>query len=226
MKKLLLLVLSLLLAFYVGWPLWSAYRIHAALESSDAQSLESKVDFASVRESLKPYVTAEVERVFEKAGGGAAGRLLGGALAQRLTPQLVETVLTSVVTPQRIGELYRRRADIKDYLEERMSRRDGRAEGSGNQTRPADEPGDAKAADRLGAQAGAENPAIASATGDDGRQRRKLGIRSIRRIAFSGPLEVEVGIARNPQSTEADIVARLGFTGFDWKLVGLVPRPR
>ena len=80
MKKLILLALCLLLAFYVGWPMWSAYKIHAALEANDAKTLETKVDFPSVRESLKPTITSEVERAMDKAAGGVAGQIVGGVL--------------------------------------------------------------------------------------------------------------------------------------------------
>ncbi len=214
MKKIILLALCLLLAFYVGWPMWSAYKIHAALEANDAKTLETKVDFPSVRASLKPTVTSEVERAMDKAAGGVAGQILGGALKQQLAPQLVETILNGVVTPQRIGEFYQRRGDIKDILAERMAKRAKREiETAGGGTSPQPQ------------QAGTETP-LPVAAGADGKTRPKLGLGNLKRFAFTGPLGFEIGVARDASAPAADIVAQLGFQGFDWKLVGLVPRGR
>jgi hypothetical protein len=212
MKKIILLALCLLLAFYVGWPMWSAYKIHAALEANDARTLETKVDFPSVRESLKPTITSEVERAMDKAAGGVAGAILGGALKQKLAPQLVETILNGVVTPQRIGEFYQRRGDIKDILAERMAKRAKReieTAGGGSSTE----------------QVGTETP-VPAMVGADGKTRPKLGFGNLKRFAFTGPLGFEVGVARDASAATPDIVAQLGFKGFDWKLVGLVPRGR
>lgn len=213
MKKIILLVLCLLLAFYVGWPLWSAYKIHSSLEANDTQTLERKVDFDSVRASLKPVVAAEVDRVLDRAGGGGVGQILGGALKQQLGPQLVETILTSFVTPRQVGEIYSRRGDIREIVAERMARRNGAKRGEGG--RP-DEP---PAATEAGAK-----PAALPAGGPAPRE--KLGLGNIKRFAFTGPLGFEVGIARDKGALVPDVVAQLGFKSFDWKLVGLIPRSR
>ena len=218
MKKLLLLVLCLLLAFYVGWPMWSAYRIHAALEANDARALESKVDFPSVRASLKPVVTAEVERVMDKAAGRGLGQILGGALKQQVGPQLVETILNGFVTPKQIAELYARRGDIREILAERIGkRRDGGGGGGGrDQPEPETKPDSGR---------GDASPNTATAGG--GRApRQKFGFRNVKRLAFTGPLAFEIGVARDTAAASPDLTAQLGFTGFDWKLVGLTPRPR
>jgi Protein of unknown function (DUF2939) len=210
MKKIILAVLCLLLAFYVAWPLWSAYRIHAALEANDAQTLESKVDFPSVRASLKPVVTSEVDRALERAAGrsGGLGQIIGGAVQQRIGPQLVETILNGFVTPKQVGEIYKQRGDIREIVAERMGKRgEARAEA------PA-EPAKDAGATGSGTPAGATKP------------REKFGPGNIKRFAFTGPLAFEIGVAKDKAATVPDITAQLGFTGFDWKLVGLVPKAR
>jgi Protein of unknown function (DUF2939) len=214
MKRYILLALCLLLAFYVGWPLWSAYKIHSALEANDAKTLETKVDFPSVRVSLKPSVTAEVERALERAAGGVAGQLLGGALKQQLAPQLVDTIVNTVITPQRIGDFYQRRGDIKDILAERMARRRERGDGGGAT-------GAATETQSAGTGGGGTEKAGAGTT-----PRVKMGWRNLKRLSFSGPLGFEIGVARDAGAAGPDIVAQLGFQGFDWKLVGLIPRAR
>ena len=217
MKKIILFVLCLVLAFYVGWPMWSAYRIHSALEANDTQTLETKVDFPSVRASLKPVVTSEVDRALERATArsGGIGQILGGAVKQQLGPQLVETILNGFVTPKQVSEIYNRRGDIREIVAERMGKRgDGRGE---IPTEPAKDAG----TPAPGAPAGADDKTAAAP-----KPREKFGPGNIKRFAFTGPLGFEIGVAKDKAATVPDITAQLGFTGFDWKLVGLVPKAR
>lgn len=104
MRKLLTLVIFALLGFYVAWPAWSGYRIAAALQAKDEATLASKIDFPSVRESLRPAVTKEVEaRLTQQlAAAGGAGQMLGGDLKKQLMPKVVDQVLTTLVTPQNV----------------------------------------------------------------------------------------------------------------------------
>jgi hypothetical protein len=76
MRRLVSLVVLAALGFYVAWPAYSLYRIRGALDAQDAQVLASKVDFDSVRESLKPYATTEMMKgigKFEQSTGGVLG---------------------------------------------------------------------------------------------------------------------------------------------------------
>ncbi len=118
MRKLLFLLLGLLLVFYVGWPAWSSYRIYDALEKNDAITLERKIDFPSVRDSLKPAIRAQVDKTLDRTMGDAAGQLRDGRLRQQLGPQLVDTLLNKIVTPQSIASLYAWRGDISQVLKE------------------------------------------------------------------------------------------------------------
>ena len=118
MRKLLFLLLGLLLVFYVGWPAWSSYRIYDALEKNDATTLERKIDFPSVRDSLKPAIRAQVDKTLDRTMGDAAGQLRDGRLRQQIGPQLMETVLNKIVTPQSIASLYAWRGDISQVLKD------------------------------------------------------------------------------------------------------------
>jgi hypothetical protein len=109
MRELLFLLLGLLLVFYVAWPAWSIYQIYDALEKNDATTLERKIDFPSVRESLKPAIRALVDRRLDRTTGDAAGQP---------RPQLLETVLNKIVTPQGIATLYAWRGDISQVLKD------------------------------------------------------------------------------------------------------------
>ena len=218
MKKIVLVILCLLLAFYVGWPIWSAYRIHSALENNDTRTLESKVDFPSVRQSLKPAVSREVERALDRAAGrgGNLGQILGGALKQQLGPQLVETLLNGFVTPKNVGEIYSRRGDIREIVAERIGKNRKAKDSGAAQGEPPVEP------EKDGA------PAADTATppADTAKPREKLSLANVKRIAITGPLAFEVGLARDKAASIPDITAQLGFKDFDWKLVGLVPTAR
>jgi hypothetical protein len=41
-------------------------------------------------------------------------------------------------------------------------------------------------------------------------------------IAHKGPLSLAVCVAKDPAANELDVTANMGFTGFDWKVTGLV----
>lgn len=118
MGKLLFLLVGLLFIFYVAWPAWSIYRIYGALEKDDTITLERKIDFPSVRDSLKPAIRARVDKMLDRATGDAAGRLRDGRLRQQVGPQLLETALDKIVTPQSIASLYAWRGDISQVLKE------------------------------------------------------------------------------------------------------------
>lgn len=104
MRKLLALIILGAIGFYVAWPAWSGYRIASALQAKDPATLASKIDFPSVRESLRPAVTKEVDsRLAQQlAGAGGAGQLLGGDLKKQLVPKIVDQVLATLVTPENV----------------------------------------------------------------------------------------------------------------------------
>ena len=61
MRKLLILLILGAIGFYVGWPVYSAWQIKSALQNGDAGILSSKIDFDSIRTSLKPGVAGRGE---------------------------------------------------------------------------------------------------------------------------------------------------------------------
>lgn len=87
MRELLFLLLGLLLVFYVAWPAWSIYQIYDALEKNDATTLERKIDFPSVRESLKPAIRALVDRRLDRT----TGDLLGSPVRNSWRPSLTRS---------------------------------------------------------------------------------------------------------------------------------------
>ena len=67
MKRALAIIIALAivaaLGFYVAWPGWSAWQIANAIKAKDAPALDRKIDFPSVRASLKPSAEKEIGEV-------------------------------------------------------------------------------------------------------------------------------------------------------------------
>lgn len=122
MRKLILLIWLALLGFYVAWPAWTGYQIRQAFETEDAALLESKVDFPSVRTSLKPVLAAEAEAYLErlKRDVGPLGGLLSGQIKGELTGRLVETAVSSAITPPNVIRMVRDGRSVKQSLEKVM----------------------------------------------------------------------------------------------------------
>jgi hypothetical protein len=196
MRKLLFLLLGLLLVFYVAWPAWSSYRIYDALEKSDITTLERKIDFPSVRESLKPAIRAEVDKRLDRTPGDVAGHLRDGRLGLQVGPKLVETVLNKIVTAQSIASLYEWRGDISQVVK------------------------DVREIREIGTPTGGAGSAGMSA------KPSALGLSNIKRFAFTSPTSFEIGIAKDASGPSPDLTAQVGFRDMDWKLTGLVPKTR
>jgi len=101
MRTLIVVVLLGLAGFYVGWPAYSAYQIQTALSGGDPAVIASKVDFPSVRTSLKPAVSSVVDEQIDemaKQSGAPAGAVRSAL--KPLAPQMTSTILSQVVTPE------------------------------------------------------------------------------------------------------------------------------
>lgn len=119
MKRLVLLLLALVLGFYVGWPAFSSYQLHSALERRDVRAVERKIDFPSVRRSLEPVVTKEVGAGLDRYLGDLAplATMLAPLLKQQYAPKIVEASLNTLVTPDNIVRLYAERQDARSAAE-------------------------------------------------------------------------------------------------------------
>jgi Protein of unknown function (DUF2939) len=132
MKKLIGLLVLALLGFYVVWPAWSGYQIYTALNDKDASLLERKIDFPSVRDSIRPVVTGEVEKQVDqqlKQAGGGLGAAIGGDLKKQLMPKMVDLVLQTVITPANVIRIASEGGDaastVRKIFEEQMAKAGG-----------------------------------------------------------------------------------------------------
>ena len=131
MKRFIVLLVLAILGFYGAWPAWSGYRIAQAFRNEDPELLASKVDFASVRASLKPVVATEVASRVERAKreAGALGSLIAGQLKEDLVARIVDGTLTSVVTPDSIIRIARQGGNLRDAVEKVVVDQVGRGGG-------------------------------------------------------------------------------------------------
>jgi Protein of unknown function (DUF2939) len=245
MKKLLALVVLALIGFYVAWPAWSGYRIWNALESQDAGVLEGKIDFASVRESLRPTVTSEVEKQFDAQSKQLGGGLPLGDLKNQILPKLVDGTLATIVTPANILRIYREGGNVSGTVTKIMSEQMGKAgglPGLGSQPGLGGSGGGSGGLGGLGNVLGGATgqfglpglggskpaepqaaPAPKEASAPSSGAKPSYGLSNIKRFGFAGPLGLELGVAKDAAKAGPDLTAGMTFTGFDWKLTRLVP---
>ena len=253
MKRLLFLLVIALIGFYVAWPAWSGYRLATALSNKDEAGVDATVDFPSVRESLRPTVTAELSKRMDKEmeGLGALGQTLGGDVKARMLPQLVDQVLASVVTPKNVIRIAHEGGDISKAVEGVLSDAAGQigaVTGGGGVTGIG---GAAPAAGGLGGALGqilgaAGAGGAAAGGGDFGglagkvlggmkkpaetasapaapAKTRSFGIGNIKGFGFAGPLGFDVSVARDAAQPKSDATVGMSFTGGNWKLTRVVP---
>lgn len=248
MKRLLLIVLFLALAFYVAWPAYTGYRINTALKTKDAAVLEQKIDFPRVRESLRPAVAQTVEQAYartQQQAGGVGGNILA-QLKQDVLPGVIDATLTTLVTPNSLAWAATEGKSFKEAIERaiksQMARAGGLPGSAGDAGASASRSGInlgkiGEIAGRFGIDTGkvlgttdgkeqapagdAQAPAAGSqAPGEP----RRYGMANIKSVMPTGPLSFEVGVARDAAASAPDLVVEMGFTGMDWKVTGLTPR--
>lgn len=245
MKRLILLIIVAALGFYVAWPATSGLAIKSALEAKDVTALSSKVDFPSVRESMRPAVTARVETLLDNAFAklGSGGGPLATGLKTKVAPKIVDGALDILVKPETLIRVHAQGARFKDAVETVLADEvGGEAAGGalgGLLKGQGGESGGGSLLDKIGQAAGklgfdpgkslgggagktdTGTPAPEATKSGAGK---KLGLANIKSVGFNGPLGLSLGVARDAEASEPDVTVEMGFTGFDWKVTGLIPK--
>ena len=245
MTRILALIIVAALGFYVAWPAYTAFSIKNAIDTNNPQLLASKVDFDAVRVSLKPAVTVEVEKAMTAAvqQGGAENAAVLEQLKVATMPKVIELALTSVVTPEGLLRIHQEGGDARKVIAKIVGEKMGGLGGLGalvtGVTGPNGAGGDRDVGDLLGAISKAagvdtsklggllgKKPPSAAAPGAAGPvgEKPKIGLANIKGFAMNGPLGLSAGYARDAAASEPDVTVDLGFTGGDWKIVGVRPR--
>jgi Protein of unknown function (DUF2939) len=253
MKRLIALAVLLLVGFYVGWPAWSGYQIHKAIGSKNTGLLDSKIDFPSVRESLRPAVSAKINDGLDKfkAQAGPAGAMILSQLKGDMVPKIVDTTLGSIVNADTVMRIATEGGSFKENLEKIMREQMGRSGlpsaggtgggvGGGVPGLPGGLPGGGNVGGAMGdllgkigrpqspvrdvTNAEPAKPAADAAPAGGDKPAPKVSFANIKTFRMNGPLSFAVGVAKDPAATEADVTAQMSFTGGDWKVTSLVPK--
>lgn len=231
------------LAFYVAWPLYAGYDIKSSLDGHNVEALNARVDFASVRTSLKPSVTAKVDKVVSDALRKTG--TVGGAIADRfkaqVMPRIVDGVLATLVTPEMMIRIHASGRSLKEALDglvlERASQTQGIGGGlmivSGDETEGGrsriEEIAGAlgidskKALGGAGAQDAASGAAGSAALPAKSGPLPKYGLGNIKHFSLNGPLGLSIGVSRDAAGRKPELTADLSFVDGSWKLTGLTP---
>jgi len=203
--------------FYVAWPAYSAYQLKVALESGDAAGLERGIDFPSVRESLRPAVTA---RLSESLKGVAKGTPGGDALVEKMSaqtlPKLVDAGLDTLLTPQALIRIHADGKSLKEYIATMKADRPELAGQIGGLVR-----------DLLGkgtAPAPSGEPDAPAAAAPIVPEEKRLGLGNVKSVGLDGPFAITLGVARDANAPDADLEVTMGYTGTGWRVTKLVPR--
>lgn len=231
-------------SFYVAWPLYAGYDINSSLDTHNVESLNARVDFPSVRVSLRPAVTEQVAKVIKDAlrKAGGMGGAFGEQLKDKVTPSIVEAVLNTFVTPEMLIRIHESGKTLKEALESIVLERASQQGLGGMMIVPSDQSDGSRSriediAGKLGidtskvfggavqkevAPVPAAAPVIEILPAKSG-PKPKYGIGNIKHFTFNGPLGLSIGVARNASAKKSDLVADLTFVDGTWKITGLRP---
>ncbi|MAI48591.1 MAG: DUF2939 domain-containing protein [Hyphomicrobiaceae bacterium TMED74] len=239
MGRLLVAILFALIVFYIAWPAVSAWQIYGAVQDKDPSALSSKVDFLSVRESMRPAVEARISWKIEEMKQSQSGTsaIVAGLVQGGMLGQLTGIVLKSIVTPENMIRLAHEKGSLPEKIEriirDQMGGVGGRlAQGTGNAQssvgglfkklnnsagggiiksfKPGSQPSETQVAKKIEKQAAGSLLAV--------------GIDNIKSFGFAGPLAFDIGFARDPKALKPDLTARMEFKEFDWQLTQVVPQ--
>ncbi|MFT5510170.1 MAG: hypothetical protein ACI89J_003262, partial [Hyphomicrobiaceae bacterium] len=120
MKRLILLVVLLAIGFYVAWPAYTGYSIYQGLEGNDPKALTAKIDFPSVRKSMRGPVLSQVNTRIESVMKdlGPATKLIGDQIPRDNIEKIIDGALASVVEPNRIAEIYSNGGDLNAAIKD------------------------------------------------------------------------------------------------------------
>ena len=252
MLRLLFLMLAVFIGGWVAWPAYSAYQIYGGMQSGDTDVLERKINWESMRGSLRPTVAAEVEKALGDVGGASE-------LTASFMPQIVEAALKAVVTPQGLAQVMAHGGDVSSAVKKIVSKQAGKLGGLAALTGGGDSSGGGGgllggllgggdkdggggllggllgnkqvrelAGDKLGGAIGGlkKDETETAAEAADEPAAPSYGLANIKRFAYTGLGVMEVGVAKDPGTATADVTAVMEFQDFDWKLTGLIPRQK
>ena len=111
----LMLAAALLGVGYIAWPLLTALQIREAIIARDTATLERKIEWASVRSSLKASLSAEAKARLEK-DPDAPPPSLWQRIKASITPTLAESAVDRYITPENLPSFFGYRETYRNQI--------------------------------------------------------------------------------------------------------------
>ena len=111
----LMLAAALLGVGYIAWPLLTALQIREAIIARDTATLERKIEWASVRSSLKASLSAEAKARLEKDPDAPAPSLWQ-RLKASITPTLAESAVDRYITAENLPSFFGYRETYRNQI--------------------------------------------------------------------------------------------------------------
>jgi len=239
MKRLIFLICLIALAFYAAWPAYSLYEIANGLKQSEEATIERKVAWGPLRESLKEPVTQRVtQEISNQSKGQGIEGVLAGELANKMAPQLVEKILDAYVTPKGVimlanqgGKLNVSNLGIGKLVGSVGGGQNGDSGLLGGLLDKAKEIVGSvqEGKDLFSGALGKFGKDLAEIIDADSQktqgssEKTSYGLNNIKHFKFINPWSFEVGLAKSPTAKKPDVVAGMSFIDRDWKLSKIVP---
>lgn len=228
------------LAFYVAWPLYAGYGIKSSLEAHEVERLSARIDFPSVRTSLRPAVAAKVDKALTDAlrRTGTASGPLTDQLKARIMPPIVDGVLATLVTPEMMIRIHASGKSLKEIVDGLVAERAGKGQGGGGlMIVSKDTPGARSSLEDIAGALGLDTKkALAGETASkaepsgvvpplpakgSGKTGPQYGLGNIKHFSLTGPFGLSIGVARDATQRKPEVTAALTFVDGTWKLTGL-----
>jgi hypothetical protein len=232
MKKLLLLLTVFLLlaaAFFVAWPGWAVYEIHAAIQAKDAPALE--------RTSLRTAVADKLAQLYVPTQAAPTSPALAERLKREAVARLVGNALENLVTAEALLLVLSEGGPLKGSVERMLRDQMGRADAP-KRVGPVTTLGPGQGAAKSGAgsatpAAPKRGPVVRTVSSEDSKSGPEsepesdtvYGLRNIKSFTAIGPFRYEFGLAKSRRASSPDVLADLSFTGLGWKITAIKPAP-
>ncbi len=131
MKRLIGLLVLVLLLFYVAWPGWTGYQIATAIKAKDEATLDRKISFPDVRESLRPVATQKVGEFYEqlKQQVGPLGAAIANNIKSDVGATVADTALKTLVTAPNLIRVVNEGGSLKQNAERILQEQIGKSGG-------------------------------------------------------------------------------------------------
>src|SRR5262249_37229137 len=122
---LVILVLVLGMGYYIAWPAWSAYELQDAIKTRDLATLARKIDFPSVRTSLRTSAMEKLAELHARPNSLPTSAVASERNRKDVGTPVVDQLLERTATPDGLLRISREegplRASVERLLRDHMN---------------------------------------------------------------------------------------------------------